>query len=83
MMVDIPYLTWYVRNDGNIWAEWYINIYRGHCEWENLRRTKVGQGHNLYNIRFEVPMREESKHLVSKISCELWTLHKLSSSTLL
>jgi len=87
--INIPYITWFVRSDGNIWAEWVLSIPPGDPAYKRLKKTHVVKnGSNARpatsgNMHFTVPMSQNSIATINSFSQELWTLHKMGSTTLL
>lgn len=83
--IDIPRLTWYVRRDGNIWAEWNVVVPYGNPDYNGLRGLSWvdDRNHPKDDMKFSVPMSRDVKYTVNEYTRELWTMHKLGSQTLI
>lgn len=72
---DVSDLIWYCRDDGNIWAEWQI-----HMPMEGVKFPKLADDEEPTVITVNMG---ENTQIINKMTHELWTLHKIGSTTLL
>lgn len=84
LTIDIPYLTWYCRSDGNIWAEWRCRLTEKHPLYKRaMKRLEGPLSFNNGVLYTSVSMSKDYKYKVNKLTHEHWTMHKLASDTLL
>jgi hypothetical protein len=81
-------LYWLCRSNGEVWPEWYVRAPKGPL-WRFFHNRPEDSNVVRFNsnpwIEFtiKVPMSETSYQVVNRITKELWTMHKLTSMTLL
>jgi len=83
--IDIPKLFWYCRQDGNIWGEWYINESTRRGAGDTMIYHPNVRGSNNTTLKFTAqrPMSRASQNYINSMTKELWTMHKMTSDTLL
>lgn len=86
--INAPTIKWYCRSDGNIWAAWQYNPGIDSKYWKDV--TIPRDRHEPYQntlasskYSLQIPMSNDHKNEVNKFTQELWTMHKLSSYSLL
>lgn len=83
MFENIPDVTWYVRSDGNIWSEWQIRLRYRSTNWHRYKKIKPDVFRKNQEYSAPVKMTREQMVAINDFSKELWTMHKMSSGTLL
>jgi len=76
MDINIPYITWYCRRDGQIWSEWFYMLPDRGEEYDRY-------GYLLDSNRtrmVHVPMKYQDSSRVREIAAERWTMAKLDGS---
>lgn len=80
--INIIDLVWYCRSDGEIYEKWFLRAKFKSKLWQDEVDQKRINPQSIDSI-IKVPMSFKSSSAVSEYTKEMWTMHKLSSDTLL
>lgn len=76
MDINIPYVTWPCRRDGQIYPSWRYSL---HFPSEEFSRYKhLIEDVNLTTIHIPMTLRES--HYITELALETWTIAKLDGS---